>query len=265
MIWHIRDRIAVDYLPAKAVFAIRRLARFIPDFIIGNSLATLRTLDLTSTPTAAISSGVDPQRFSMPATASIPLLATSTPQTRTIGLIGRLCPWKGQHIFIQAAKIVHQSWPNVHFQIVGGALFGEQAYEAELHAMVAREGLGDVFDFTGFQSDVAPLIGALYILVHASTVGEPFGQVIVQAMASGKAVVATNGGGVPESVIDGQTGILVPLGDVDEMAKAIATLLADSSLAEAMGRRGRERVIQHFAIDQVVDKVMAVYRTVARD
>lgn len=117
-----------------------------------------------------------------------------------IGLIGRISPWKGQHIFLRGA--------------------------------------------------------------HASTTGEPFGQVIIEGMAAGKPVVATNGGGVPEIVEDGKTGLLVPMRDPSAMAEAICRLLSDPSLARKMGQRGWERVANHFTAEQTARKVESVYAEV---
>ena len=266
VIWHIRDRIADDYLPHKVVVVMRGLARVLPQFVIGNSRATLATLDLPKTPTAAIPSGVDMSRFFASQT-TVPAIeadaATDLAAAPLIGLVGRICPWKGQHIFLKAAALVHVRFPRARFQIIGAALFGEQAYEQELYALVAANDLGSSVEFLGFQKDVPPLIRALDILVHASVVGEPFGQVIVQGMACGKPVVATNGGGVPESVEDGETGLLVPMGDEVAMAAAIEQLLADPAAAAAMGERGRERVMEKFTIEQSARRVTEVYEFVA--
>ena len=263
VIWHVRDRIAADYLPSKVVLLMRQLAKIIPNFIIGNSLATLKTLDLSHTPSIAIPSGVDLAKFFSQSERSEPdqLLPADSP--RVIGLVGRICPWKGQHIFIEAAALIHAQWPDARFQIIGAALFGEVEYERELHQQVERAGLSGVLDFLGFQNDIAPLIRSLDILVHASVVGEPFGQVIVQGMASAKPVVATDGGGVPETVVDGVTGLLVPMADAAAMARAVSALLADPAAARQMGLRGRERVLAHFTIEQSTRRVTEVYERVA--
>ena len=111
----------------------------------------------------------------------------------------------------------------------------EKFLEDELKAQAARLGLTDVVEFTGFRSDVPLLIQQLAVLVHASTTGEPFGQVIVQGMAASRPVVATNGGGVPEIVVDGVTGYLVPMSDAQAMAEAISRLLSSPSQAAEMG------------------------------
>ncbi len=259
VIWHLRDRIADDYLPPRMVFVVRKLGRWLPDFVVGNSRATVATLDLRGTPSAAVPSGVDVSKFHP---APDPEL-TESPR-RIVGLVGRICPWKGQHVFIEAAGLLRKEWPNVQFQIVGGALFGEQAYEAELREKVLSAGLEDVVSFSGFQSDVPSIIRRFYMLVHASTVGEPFGQVIVQAMATAKPVVATNGGGVPETVVDGETGILVPMGNASAMAEAIAKLLESPSLAAQMGHAGYERVIERFTLSQTTESITKIYEQLAQ-
>ena len=264
VVWHIRDRIAADYLPAKVVLLMRQMAKVIPHFVIGNSLATLATLDLPRTPTAAIASGVDLEKFFSPEDAGLTILAQETKRASpVIGRVGRICPWKGQHVFIEAAALVHARYPAARFQIIGAALFKEHDYDLELHRLTETMGLTDVLKFTGFQSDVAPLIRALDVLVHASTVAEPFGQVVVQGMACAKPVVATNGGGVRETMVDGVTGLLVPMGDASAMAEAICALLADPAMAQAMGERGRKRVMEHFTIEQSARKVTEVYERVA--
>lgn len=260
VIWHIRDRIEKDYLPAKVVALMRKLARILPVYVIANSTATLATVHLDSKiPGRAIASGVDMTKFETGATS-----ATSAQTNHPlIGIVGRLCPWKGQHIFLQAAAILHRSWPAVRFQIIGAALFEEQFYVDELKALTAELDLTDVVEFTGFRSDVNMLIQQLTVLVHASTTGEPFGQVIVQGMAASKPVVATNGGGVPEIVVDGVTGYLVPMGDAAAMASSINTLLAAPEEAAEMGRKGRERILQKFTIESSARAVEEVYAAVA--
>src|SRR5207302_666535 len=144
-----------------------------------------------------------------------------------IGLVGRISHWKGQHIFIAAAAQVVKRFPSARFEIIGSALFGESAYEEEVRSQVKSLGLEGVVTFTGFCEEVLVRIQGLDILVHASTIGEPFGQVVVEGMVLGKPVVATNGGGVPEIVVNGETGVLVEMGDATAMAEAICGLLAD--------------------------------------
>src|SRR6185312_485761 len=176
-----------------------------------------------------------------------------------IGLVGRICSWKGQHIFLRAAARVHKQYPYAEFVIIGSALFDEQKYEQELHQLTNELAINSVVHFAGFRTDVQAAIAELDVLVHASTIGEPFGQVIIEGMAAGKPVVATNGGGVPEIVQDDDTGILVPMGNADPMADAICRLLANPTLAKEMGRRGRQRVINQFTVGHTARRVEDVY------
>ncbi len=177
-----------------------------------------------------------------------------------IGLIGRISPWKGQHIFLQAAARVYQKFPEARFFIVGSALFGEAEYDRKVRSLTESLGISDLVTFTGFRKDVQNMIADMDLIVHASTTGEPFGQVIIEGMAAGKPVIATDGGGVPEIVEDGKTGILVPMGDVQAMADAIGRMLADPALAADMGARGRERVRDYFTIERKARNVEAVYQ-----
>jgi glycosyltransferase involved in cell wall biosynthesis len=263
IVWHIRDRIADDYLPRKVVRVMRRLARILPHFVIGNSSATLRTLQLKNTPSAVIYSGVDLSKFSPSPTKSYAQDAEISSHAKIIGIVGRICPWKGQHVFLEAASRVHVRWPKARFKIIGAALFGEHDYEFDLRRTVQERGLEDVVEFMGFQKNIAGAIHSLDILVHASTVGEPFGQVIVQGMACGKPVIATDGGGVPEIVVDGETGLLVPRNDAAAMADAVCSLLVDEERARKMGVLGHKRVAEQFTIEQSVKTLMTIYERLA--
>jgi glycosyltransferase involved in cell wall biosynthesis len=270
VVWHVRDRIEEDYLPRSVVRTFRWLCRVVPNYVIANSTATLRTLHLSPvTYGTAIHSGIETKENPRIASVVHDGTATRLPQAPAgaldvfrIGLIGRISPWKGQHIFIHAAEKVVRRYPAVKFLIIGSALFGEDQYEREVRRLANQLGIGNVVEFTGFRPDIRQAISELGVVVHASTIGEPFGQVIIEGMAAGKPVVATNGGGVPEIVQDGRTGILVPMGDASAMAEAICRICADPVLAGTMGSRGKQRVAEHFTIEQTARKVESVYANI---
>jgi glycosyltransferase involved in cell wall biosynthesis len=265
VIWHVRDRIDEDYLPPSVVRIFRLLSRWVPQFVITNSAATLRSLYPDTTPAGSVPFSIRPGERSAVVHDGTPW---PFPAARTaarnglvrIGLIGRISPWKGQLIFLQAAARVRQNFPNARFFIVGSALFGEAEYDRKVRALTESLGISDVVTFTGFRKDVQNAIADMDLIVHASITGEPFGQVIIEGMAAGKPIIATDGGGVPEIVEDGKTGILVPMGDVQAMADAISRMLADPALAAEMGARGRERVRDHFTIERKARKVEALYQ-----
>ena len=271
VIWHVRDRIAKDYLPRPVVWLFRLLCRVVPTFIVAPSAAALRTVQQGRAPSAVDASSGMNARMSVvhdgtivPESSAPPRKSYDPLRTRPwrIGLIGRISPWKGQDIFLQAAAKVAKRFPNARFVIIGAALFGEQGYEEKVRRLPGALGIETVVEFTGFREDIHTAIADLDLVVHASTTGEPFGQVIIEGMAAGKPVVATNGGGVPEIVEDGVTGTLVPMGDVQAMADAICAMLAAPERARAMGIRGRQRVQDHFTVDRTARKIEKIYQQI---
>jgi glycosyltransferase involved in cell wall biosynthesis len=159
----------------------------------------------------------------------------------TVGIVGRLEPWKGQEIFLRAAARLAKARADLRFMVVGGAILGwEGSYPDNLRGMAADLGVADRVHFAGHQADVYPWYDALDVVVHASF-DEPFGLVLVEAMALGKPLVATNVGGPPEIVEDGTSGLLVPPGDPEQLARAVERILADRGLASALSRGAVER------------------------
>jgi glycosyltransferase involved in cell wall biosynthesis len=182
-----------------------------------------------------------------------------------IGIVGRISPWKGQHIFLRAAAAVRERFPRARFQIIGSALFDEAEYEKEVRALAVTLGLSEVVEFTGFRPDVGAMIAQLDVLAHASTTGEPFGQVVAEGMISGKPVVATRGGGVPEIIQDGISGRLVPMDDAPALAAAIIWLLENPSQAKQIATAGRQRILSFFMIEHTAEKVEKIYQELLSD
>lgn len=251
VVWHVRDRIVPEYLPGKVVKVFRFLCRWMPTMVVTNSQATLETLNAParSNRYRVVHDGT----HLPPNTTELPLNPIK------VGLVGRISPWKGQHVFLKAIAKIRERFPAVRFQIIGSALFNEADYEREIRALCADLGLADSVEFTGFQSDVEQIMSSLTLLVHASTIGEPFGQVVIEAMAAARPLIATRGGGVPEIVEDSRTGLLVPMGDVDALAAAMTTLLSDTDRMRQMGAAGRERVSESFTIERTARNLEAVF------
>jgi glycosyltransferase involved in cell wall biosynthesis len=244
-VWHVRDRIEADYLPALVVPVFRKLAAWIPAGVAANSQHTLATLHLPAgKPTRVVYSGVVPPDE----------VADEPAGPQTVGLVGRLAPWKGQHVFLEAAALVRRALPGVRFRLIGSALFGEDDYERRLRARAGQADLAGAIAFEGFQSDIFSALAALNLVVHASVTPEPFGQVVVEAMAARRAVIATDGGGVRETVVNGETGLLVGMGNetqmASDMADAMLRLLRDEVLRKTMAAAGRERATGVFHIEK---------------
>ena len=171
-----------------------------------------------------------------------------------VGLFGRLSEWKGQHVFLDALAAME----GVQAVIVGGALFGQEAYEARIREQASRLGLDGRVRFLGFRSDVPELMASMDVVAHTSIVAEPFGRVVVEAMMCGRPVVATRGGGVTEIIRDGETGLLVPPGDASALAAALGTILSDPALAQRLGQSGREDVSDRFSLEETCRSVSAL-------
>lgn len=180
-----------------------------------------------------------------------------------VGIVGRLQPWKGQDDFLRAAAVVAHRHPNVHFVVIGGAVLGwEGTYQAELESLARDLGIDERVSFVGHQDDVYPWFDALDVVVHASH-GEPFGLVLVEAMALGKPLVATAVGGPAEIVEDGVSGFLVPPRDDREMAKAVSALLEDEDLRDRIGAAAKVRS-ELFDERRMAGSVADLLRNVAR-
>lgn len=182
-------------------------------------------------------------------------------ETPLIGLFSRLSPWKGQDILLEAARILPA---HVHFLIVGSALFGEDEFAERIQAESAADPLlKDRVHWLGFRQDVPLIMSACTVVVHASSQPEPFGMVGIEGQLSRRPVIATAAGGMVEMFDDGQTGLLIPPGDVQALANAIQFLLDHPEKAEEMGERGRLKAVNEFSpsqflrgFDQFVNDVM---------
>ncbi len=177
-----------------------------------------------------------------------------------IVMVARLQRWKGVHVFIEAAAQVARLRSDVHFLVVGGALFGlEETYGLDLRSRVATLGLDGTVVFTGHRIDVDRFFAAADVIVHASIEPDPFPTVLLEAMAAGKPVVASDLGGPREIVIEGETGYLVPPDCADRLAESILSLIENPDLRLRMGRAGAARFGAHFGAGRMAGELQAMY------
>ena len=176
------------------------------------------------------------------------------------GLIGSPRPRKGAYFFVQAAAQILQSYPDTTFLIIGAAPQGS-AYERKVHGLVIELDLKDKVIFAGQRKDLFDVLDAVDILVVPS-LQEPFPWIVLEGMAMGKPVVASDVGGIAEAVLDGVTGILVPAADSGAIASAVVSLLSDRDKAISMGQKGRERVFTLFPQDLYIRNMEKVYSEV---
>lgn len=170
-----------------------------------------------------------------------------------IGCIGRLVKQKGHKYLIRAAKRVIETFPQAKFLIVG-----KGKLDKKLKKLVKRQDLDSSVIFTGFREDIHSIIDRLDLLVHPS-LWEGFGLVLLEAMAMGKPIVATNVGGIPEVVKNKETGILVSAKDSKVLAKVIIHLLKDRSLAARLGEMGKLTFKERFQADKMAEEIERIY------
>ena len=176
-----------------------------------------------------------------------------------VGSIGELRTLKRHDDFIRAAALVAEQLPEAHFVLAGVDPTASGEVRASLEKLVVELGLKDRFHFVGWLDQAEKLLCALDVFVSASET-ESFGLVIVEAMAVGTVVVATETEGAKEVIEDHKTGILVPIGDVDRIAEAITAVLSDYGRRE-MGQRAREAAAAKFSLKRMVDEIEKIYAT----
>jgi glycosyltransferase involved in cell wall biosynthesis len=178
-----------------------------------------------------------------------------------IGIVGRLQRWKGMHAVIAAMPVVRARHADAHLVIVGGAHDTEPAYGDELRALVQANRLEGAVTFAGYQADVPHWMQAMDIVVHASD-REPFGIVVVEAMALGKPVIAGAAGGPAEIITDGQDGLLVPFNDVPALARAVTRFLDDPAFAQRCGAAAQTRALD-FSARRYATRLVDAIREIA--
>lgn len=177
-----------------------------------------------------------------------------SPKEKVIGVVAKLWEGKGHETILEAAPQVIKEIPDVKFLFVGEGYLRDR-----LEARTKELGLSDRVIFTGFRADI-PEITAIFDVALLVSLFEGMGRVLLEAMVLGKPVVATKVGGIGDVVKDGETGILIPPGDADALAKAIVTLLKDKKLAQRMGEAGRRRIDERFTAKTMVKKISEVYK-----
>ncbi len=181
------------------------------------------------------------------------------PDTLAVGLVGRLEPWKGHRVFLRAMARVVAAVPEARGAVIGDPVPYEADYPGLLSDLVRELELDSVVGFYPFRPDAAAAMAGLDLVVLASSSPEPFGRVLIEAMALGKPVVATNAGATREIVQDGIQGLLVEAGNAEALAAAIIRLLTHREEARLMGQRGRERAEECFGLDRYVRSVETIY------
>lgn len=234
LIWHVHDRVSAGYFGRWLALAIRTLGWLVTTGCIANSRGTLASLYTWRRPALVAYPGVE---FPAIGAADLDREEQRDPPETIVAVVGRLAPWKGQEVFLRALADV-KTLPREVF-LVGGTFFGEEAYRVELETLATALDLP--VTFTGHVDDPDSYLRCTDILVHCSVLPEPFGQVVVEGMRAGCAVIATRPGG-PEEIIDpGVSGLLVDAGDRHQLTRALDNLISDQEMRIKLAAGGLVR------------------------
>jgi L-malate glycosyltransferase len=269
---HVRDCMA----RSASATAAARLVAASADVVVANSRYTAEWFRAAA-PAARLEvvyNGVDLRRFDpgrVDRAGARAALGQIPPGRLMLGVVGQLSPWKGQECVIDALAALVRDGVDAHLLLIGAVKFREpatrldnEAYVRRLHERIASQDLSDRVSWLGERDDIPELIAALDVLLLPSR-QEPFGRALIEAMAMGVPVIATDVGGPREIVRDGQDGLLLAPDRPQEWAAAVRRLGEDTLLRERMGTAGRLRVHDAFSADAHGRAIGAVYeRALAR-
>ena len=207
--------------------------------------------------TVTVHEGIDLERVASAPAAHLHEELFLPHQAPVVGNVAALVPHKGQRHFVEAAALVVRKVPDARFVIAG-----EGELRPALERLIKERHLEKHVFLAGFRPDVLSLHKAFDIFVMSS-VTEGLGTSLLDAMAAGKPIVATRTGGIPEVVVDGETGFLVPPRDDRAMAEAVVTLLKDAARSAQMGAAGLARAQSMFSAERMLKETLRVYKRVA--
>ena len=264
LVWHLHD-----YVRSRPITAglLRRLGGR-ADAIVANSDSVGRDAEAAFGGRARVRrvyNAVDPAVFSPVGPALDLAAAAGLAEDRglvRIGLVATFAMWKGHDVFIDAIARLRDDGCPVRGYIIGDAVYetaGSQWSREELAICVAQAGLSSIVGLTGHVSDAAAAMRALDVVVHASTQPEPFGMVIAEAMASGRALVAVNAGGAAELFEDGVDALGYAGGDAAELADRLRELIRDPDRRAALAASARRHACERFKPQRMAREFREVY------
>jgi glycosyltransferase involved in cell wall biosynthesis len=254
VLYHLHDAIAPNrFIRAAMAYCRPHISHVICVSEASRDLA--RTLCFSDSNTEVIYNGVS-TAFLGAAPEPTPEITGPGPH---IGIVGAIVELKGQHILLAAAERILQRAPSAHFWIIGSVCHpDDQHYLDRLHAIANRPSLNGHVTFTGSREDIPRWMVALDAVVMASTLPEALPTVVLEAMALGRRVVATNIGGQLEILRDGETGVLIPPGDPTAMADALLDVV-NRPASDTMGDNAALEVRSRFTPERFGSELARVY------
>ncbi len=254
-IWHVRDVSSpggrLDAMMARNATAIVAISEAVKESMHHPDLAGLKM--------RVIYNGVDTVKFTPGDGAELRAELGLSGSNPVAGIVGQVVPWKGHQRFLDVAAKVATRMPEARFLVVGDNRFGDfPGILDRLKERAGELGIEEKIIFLGWRQDVVSVINVLDVLVVASD-REPFGRVVIEAMACGKPVVSFRCGGPAEIIQHGKTGLLVRPYDLAEMADGLVRLLSRPAESARMGGLGREVARRRFSAEAYAAGVQDTY------
>lgn len=184
-------------------------------------------------------------------------------QDIVVGMVATVLPWKGHDVFLKALRMLSRSNHAIRGLVAGGRPANAATMSPSPAEIARRLNITDRLIFRDHVPDPESIYAACDVVVHTSKRPEPFGLVVIEAMACGRPVVAPREGGPAETILDHKTGLLYPLGDHVALAQAVGTLIADPQLTERLGRAARKHAERCFDERRNVDGYFDLYSRIA--
>jgi glycosyltransferase involved in cell wall biosynthesis len=265
LVWHFHDFVSQRPVMQRLLPLLRRRAQMgiaVSEAVADDARVALPGMPVRTILNAVRTADFDPRRVQPADLDRLAGLSPAPPGTLRVGLVSTFAWWKGHDIFLEAARRFND--PRLRFFVVGGPVYstrGSQRTNDELKESISALGLATRCGLVPFQRDPAPVFAALDVLVHASSKPEPFGRTVAEGMSAGRAVVAANGGGVREQIVDGVSGLLFPLGNVDALVEQLRRVLASEALRQSLGRAARERACTLLDYQRLGPETISAYRS----
>lgn len=264
----INDVLSPDFFPWLARWTLARSLRRHVDRAVAVShfaKSALLRAGLRETQVTVIHNGVPSELFARDV-EPVRRSSWGVPDgVQLFGVAGRWTPWKGQALAVDILKRLESSpGPPWHLALIGGVFNEESEFQRAVLNRANELGLAGRIHLVPFVKNIGPAMRALDVLAHTSLKPEPFGRVIVEAMACGVPVVAARAGGVPEIIQDGVSGLLAAPGNAEDYACALRRLGGETGLAASLGAAAKSAVRERFSVERVASDWSALISTRTR-
>lgn len=257
LLWHIRDRLSCNIVGRF----IRKLAeRHVTHlFAISKAMAeNFSTTPLLRSKTTLVYNGIATQI--LPAPMRVRAEVGTAPECFVVGVVGQIALWKRQIDALKVFSNFHRKIAQSELWIVGSPKFRKEntAYYHTLQDLARKAGLEKSVRFLGYRKDILDVMESIDVLLVPSE-NEPFGRVVIEAMLAGKPVIGTNGGGIPEIILHGETGFVVDTGDLQRMTALLRRISHSKDLRRLMGENARRHCLDQFSIERTCSQIQQIY------